>query len=140
MIHSFYKNSDIPFLILEQIIEKKKKKKTIFGFVFSVKMKWIERHMDCLSNPFTSLSILFFIPKMKKKIHLFCFSIICSNIEKRKMEFCFLISFIEREDHYFSLNNYLIKHFFKFQKNHDFQSLYWTRKLLTKNWSSNINF
>ena len=63
----------------------------------------------------------FFIPKMKKKIHLFCFSIICSNIEKRKMEFCFLISFIEREDHYFSLNNYLIKHFFKFQKNHDFQ-------------------
>lgn len=37
MIHSFYKNSDIPFLILEQIIEKQKKK--IFGFVFSVKMK-----------------------------------------------------------------------------------------------------
>ena len=47
----------------------------------------------------------FFIPKMKKKIQ-------------------FLISFIEREDHYFSLNNYLIKHFFKFQKNHDFQFLY----------------
>ena len=37
MIHSFYKNSDIPFLILEQITEKQKKK--IFGFVFSVKMK-----------------------------------------------------------------------------------------------------
>ena len=38
MIHSFYKNSDIPFLILEQIIEKQKKKK-IFGFAFSVKIK-----------------------------------------------------------------------------------------------------
>ena len=71
MIHSFCKNSDIPFLILEQIIEQQKKR--IFGFVFSVKMKWIERYMDCLSNPFTSLSILFLYQKWKRKSTFFVF-------------------------------------------------------------------
>ena len=33
MIHSLYKNSDIPFLILEQIIEKQKKRFSVLFLV-----------------------------------------------------------------------------------------------------------
>ena len=73
MIHSFYKNSDIPFLILEQIIEKKKKKKKYFRFFFYCKIE-INRKAHGLSVESVYLSVhSFFYTKNEKENPPFLF-------------------------------------------------------------------
>ena len=102
-----------------------------FVFHFRIKTKQNKTKQKIVQNLSTFLPFIF-ISENEKENLFFGFLIILFNIENRITEFWFLVSYLQSLGHYFCLNNYFIKHIFKFLTILVF-NIFWISKLIIKN-------